>query len=109
VRSTFPCLALSPDSKLRAFIYINLGIKLSVHFVPSQGNVNVSVELDGVEIDNFVIPGKDSPVCQLVNPWEKTLPSSSSNSHQVTFKYDSSGGAGLNSRASPVLELGEIR
>lgn len=83
------------------------GVELSIDFVPSQGNVSVSVELDNVPLGDFNIPAQDSPVCQLVNVWNKTLPSSSSN-HQVTFTYQGSGTAGLGKRTTPVLELGEI-
>jgi hypothetical protein len=87
---------------------INLGDELSIDFVPSQGNVSVSVTLDDLPIANFNISAQDSPVCQLVNAWNKTLPPSSSN-HSVTFTYQGSGTSGLAKRATPVLELGEIK
>ena len=93
---------------MAGFSLTNLGVELSIDFVPSQGNVSVSVELDGVSLEDFNIPAQDSPVCQLVNAWNKTLPSSSNN-HQVTFTFQGSGTAGLGKRATPVLELGQIR
>jgi hypothetical protein len=90
------------------FSLTNLGVELSINFVPSQGNVSVSVELDNVPLGDFNIPARDSPVCQLVNAWNKTLSLSSSN-HQVTFTYQGSVTTDLGKRATPVLELGEIR
>jgi hypothetical protein len=92
---------------MAGFSLTNLGVELSIDFVPSQGNVSVSVELDNVPLGDFNIPAWDSPVCQLVNAWDRTL-SLSLSSHQVTFTYQGSVTMGLGKRAMPVLELGEI-
>jgi hypothetical protein len=84
------------------------GTEFSASFVPQEDSVSVAVELDGVSIDLFDIPGQSSSQCQLHDSWNKTLPSSTSE-HEVAFTYKGSGGSSLGKRATPALELGEIR
>jgi len=85
-----------------------LGTEVSVSFVPKQDNVSVTVELDGLTIDEFNIPGQSPPQCQLANSWNRTLPSSTGE-QQVSFIYNGSRASNFSKRGTSSLELGEIR
>lgn len=94
--------------KKKLIILSLLGTEVSVSFVPKEDTVSVAVELNGVSIDLFDIPGQSSSQCQLHNSWNRTLPSSTSE-QEVAFIYKGSSDLHSGKRATPALELGEIR
>jgi hypothetical protein len=96
-----------PQKKLT--IIFPTGIKLSASFVPKQDNISVTVALNGATFGAFDIPGQSSPQCQLHNSWNSTVPSSSSEQEIAFIYYNGAGASNISKRATPSLELGEIR
>ena len=84
------------------------GIELSVSFVAKDEAASVSVELNGVKIDDIIIPAKPSPQCQLDNSWNRKL-TPSSDQQEITFTFKGSPPSAGRKRAPASLELGQIR
>jgi hypothetical protein len=84
------------------------GIELSFDFVPKDTDVLVTVELNGITIDEFIIPGAASSLCQQQHSWNTSFPLST-NEQQISFIYKGSTESSFPKRATPALELRQIR
>lgn len=90
------------------FTYKFRGIELTVSFVAKDAATVVSVELNGIQIDEFTIPAESSPQCQLKDSWNRNF-TSPSDQQEISFTFKGSLPSAAHKRAPAALELGQIR